>query len=152
MGNPVCELEDYQEKVFELIPSLEVLDGFNQEGDEVDSFDYDDEIGGEEGEEEIEEQLMQHLTEEQKAEMAKKGMSAADYLASQQADGFADEDDEDYGEEGEEEDDYGDEGEENGGAPQVGEKRQRDEDDEDGEEDDSDDVGDEGPQKKQKEE
>ena len=41
-----------------------VLDGFNQEGDEVDSFDYGDEIDGEEGEEEIEEQLMAHLTEE----------------------------------------------------------------------------------------
>jgi hypothetical protein len=55
IGNPVCELENYQEMVFEMIPSLEVLDGLNQEGDEVDSIEYGDELDGEEGEEEIEE-------------------------------------------------------------------------------------------------
>ena len=35
--------------------NLQVLDGLNQEGDEVDSIDYDGELDGEEGEEEIEE-------------------------------------------------------------------------------------------------
>jgi len=55
MGNPVCDLENYQEEVFKMIPSLDVLDGLNQEGDEVDSIDYDGELDGEEGEEEIEE-------------------------------------------------------------------------------------------------
>merc|ERR1719464_227224 len=61
MGNPVTESDEaYTEKVFELIPSLEVLDGYNKEGDEVDSegdSGYGDEFG-EEGEEEIEETLM----------------------------------------------------------------------------------------------
>ena len=61
---------------------FQVLDGFNQEGDEVDSLDYGDELGPEEGEDEIEEQLMAQLTEAQKKEMQEKGMTAADYFAS----------------------------------------------------------------------
>ena len=35
--------------------NMQVLDGLNQEGDEVDSIEYGDELDGEEGEEEIEE-------------------------------------------------------------------------------------------------
>ena len=107
--------------MFKLIPSLEVLDGLNKEGDEVVSIEYGDELDGEEGEEELEEQILANLTEEQKAEMQKLNMTAAEYIATQQGD-----DDEegldDYGEEGEEEYD-----EENGEA-EVGEKRKREED------------------------
>lgn len=133
MGNPVCESDDkYTEKVFELIPSLEVLDGYNKEGDEVDSEDesgYGEELG-EEGEEEIEEQLMNQLTEEQKTEMKEKGLSVTEYYNTMQPDHFElGEDDDVYGEEGEEEDDYGDEDGEEGDEPKVGEKRQRDDDD-----------------------
>ena len=61
---------------------MQVLDGLNQEGDEVDSIEYGDELDGEEGEEEIEEQILANLTEEQKAEMQEQGMTAAEYIAS----------------------------------------------------------------------
>jgi hypothetical protein len=127
MGNPVCESDDqYTEKVFELIPSLEVLDGYNKEGDEVDSegdSGYGDEFG-EEGEEEIEEQLLNQLTDEQKAEMKEKGLSVTEYYNTMQPDL-----DDFDGEEGEE-DIYGDEeGGESEDDPAVGDKRKRDEDD-----------------------
>ena len=62
--------------------NMQVLDGLNQEGDEVDSIEYGDELDGEEGEEEIEEQILANLTEEQKAEMQEQGMTAAEYIAS----------------------------------------------------------------------
>lgn len=83
LGNPVCDVDSYQEKMWEMIPTLLSLDGLNEEGDEVDSDmdDYGDDYGAEEGEEELDEEaLMEHLTEEQKKEMKDKGMSAAEYL------------------------------------------------------------------------
>ena len=51
-SSPLSEKEGYVEKVFEMFPSLEVLDGLNKEGDEVLSEDEDDEDYGlqEEGE------------------------------------------------------------------------------------------------------
>jgi acidic leucine-rich nuclear phosphoprotein 32 family protein A/C/D len=33
-SNPVTEVQDYREALFELIPSLEVLDGLDKEGQE----------------------------------------------------------------------------------------------------------------------
>ena len=48
----------------------------------MDSIEYGDELDGEEGEEEIEEQILANLTEEQKAEMQEQGMTAAEYIAS----------------------------------------------------------------------
>ena len=106
--------------MFKLLPSLEVLDGLNKEGDEVDSIEYGDELDGEEGEEELEEQILANLTEEQKAEMQKLNMTAAEYIATQQGDD--EEDFDDYGEEGEEESD------EDNGQAEVGDKRKREED------------------------
>lgn len=51
-SNPLSDKDGYVEKVFEMFPSLEVLDGLNKEGDEVLSEDEDDEDYGlqEEGE------------------------------------------------------------------------------------------------------
>jgi acidic leucine-rich nuclear phosphoprotein 32 family member A/C/D len=45
--NPISEKDSYDKKVFEMFPSLEILDGLNKEGDEVLSED-DDEYGGQE--------------------------------------------------------------------------------------------------------
>ena len=62
-ANPICEKEGYKDKVFDLFPALEVLDGFNKAGEEVfseeEDEDYDEEdpeggnsgAEGEEGEE-----------------------------------------------------------------------------------------------------
>ena len=49
-GNPVTESEDYKAKVFEMLPNLMVLDGMDDEGNEVITEDE-----GEEGEEEEDE-------------------------------------------------------------------------------------------------
>lgn len=50
LSNDVTQEADYRKKVFEMFPLLEVLDGTNQEGEEVDS---EDEFGGEGGEDEM---------------------------------------------------------------------------------------------------
>ena len=34
-GNPICELNNYSDKVFKILPNLEILDGQDQEGNEV---------------------------------------------------------------------------------------------------------------------
>jgi hypothetical protein len=36
-GNPVAELEGYREKMFEIFPDLEALDGTDKDGNVVDS-------------------------------------------------------------------------------------------------------------------
>ena len=41
-GNPISQEENYREKLFKIIPSLQVIDGFNASGEEVD-FAEDDE-------------------------------------------------------------------------------------------------------------
>lgn len=56
--NPISEEEDYKEKLFEMFPQLEVLDGVDKEGAEVlseEEEDYDEE-GEEYGEEELDDQ------------------------------------------------------------------------------------------------
>lgn len=47
-GNPIADKEDYREKVFEIFPELEILDGIDQNGNMVDSEDDDGEYGEEE--------------------------------------------------------------------------------------------------------
>ena len=60
VGNPVCDTEEYKrEAIFEMIPSLEVLDMQTKEGEEFFSEDADedeDEYGDEQGEDELDEE------------------------------------------------------------------------------------------------
>lgn len=92
---------NYQDKVYEMFPKLEVrpnaltvqvLDGFNKEGEEVFSEEEDEDIYGEEGEDEYD------LDEEELAELKRKGITPEQFLNGEG--GFDDE---------EGEDDYGDE-------------------------------------------
>lgn len=57
-GSPVVDVKDYRQKVFELIPSLEVLDGKNKKGEDVleDESESEDILPGE-GDEEEEDSL-----------------------------------------------------------------------------------------------
>jgi len=41
VGNPVCELNNYVDKVFEVLPDVAVVDGFDQAGNEVHSDEED---------------------------------------------------------------------------------------------------------------
>ena len=41
-GNPIANQTNYREKLFELIPTLQVIDGLNAKGEEVDFGDDDD--------------------------------------------------------------------------------------------------------------
>lgn len=67
-GNPVCSNEDYKrEKVFEMIPSLEVLDMVTKEGEDFVS-DLDDDYGAEGGEDEMSEGEQIALLEAQMSE------------------------------------------------------------------------------------
>lgn len=52
-NNPITKLAGYKDHMFKLIPTLELLDGYDKEGEEVFSEDDDDDIDdyGEEGEE-----------------------------------------------------------------------------------------------------
>uniref|UniRef100_A0A3Q2DMZ2 Acidic leucine-rich nuclear phosphoprotein 32 family member n=2 Tax=Cyprinodon variegatus TaxID=28743 RepID=A0A3Q2DMZ2_CYPVA len=119
----ITSLEDYRESVFELLPQVTYLDGFDQEDNEApdSEADDDDEDGedragptGDYGEEDDEEE------DEDGSEGREVGLSFQVNQANQ-----------DY----EDEDDYADEEEDLQGA--QGEKRKRDVDDE-GEEDDDD--------------
>lgn len=51
---PVTSLEEYRSQVFQLLPSLQFLDGINEKGEELESEGEED--GEEEGEEEEEEE------------------------------------------------------------------------------------------------
>jgi len=95
-SNPVADTKGYKEKIFELLPNLEILDGCNKNGEDVisDEDGYDEEEYGEE---------MPELTEAQIEELKKRGITPADYYASLQEEAEAE-----YGEEGEA-DIYGDE-------------------------------------------
>lgn len=57
-GNPITEKEGYREKVFEIFPELEILDGADREGNEIDSEEE------EYGEEEISEGTRKRLEEQ----------------------------------------------------------------------------------------
>ena len=43
LDNPVCQNEDYKQKLFEMIPSLMSVDGIDREGNEVESTLYGEE-------------------------------------------------------------------------------------------------------------
>jgi len=43
-GCPVCSVPGYTEKVFEMLPALMVLDGYNRDGEELPDQDDDDEV------------------------------------------------------------------------------------------------------------
>jgi len=51
-GNDVTKVNDYEKKVFEMMPNLAVLDGKDAQGEEVMSgeSDEEDDYGAEEGE------------------------------------------------------------------------------------------------------
>jgi len=42
-GNPIADQPQYKEKIYELFPDLEVLDGYDKEGNEVMSEDEEEE-------------------------------------------------------------------------------------------------------------
>jgi len=72
--------------VFNLVPSLTVLDGYNKNGEEVFSESDDDEYGAydEDGEDDLDNQFItENLTEEQLAELKRRGISIEDYLNAQ---------------------------------------------------------------------
>ena len=77
-NNSVQSSAGYRDHVFKLIPSLEVLDNVDKDGNEVISEGDDDDYGayGEEGEDE----MHPTLTEEQRAELERKGISVEDFL------------------------------------------------------------------------
>lgn len=58
VGNPVCDTEEYKrDAIFEMIPSLEVLDMQTKEGEDFFSEgEDDDEYGDEGGEDELDEE------------------------------------------------------------------------------------------------
>ena len=43
LDNPVCQNEDYKQKLFEMIPNLMSVDGIDREGNEIESTNYGEE-------------------------------------------------------------------------------------------------------------
>lgn len=92
--NEVCKLSDYKQHMFQLCPTLQVLDNQNRAGELVLSEDEDDFDGAEGGEDEFEEmQLMNPLNEDQMEELRMRGISVKDYMAAMQGDFEGGEDD-----------------------------------------------------------
>lgn len=108
-ANAVTEVADYKKKVWELLPNLEVLDGYNKKGEEILSDDSDDFdlYGDEEGENDMEGNFIDDELndEELAAELKKRGISMEDFRSGKA--GF-----DMYGEEGE--DEFDEEAEEEG--------------------------------------
>lgn len=127
-GNPVCDTEEYKrEAIFEMIPSLEVLDMMTKDGEEFVS-DMEDDYGAEGGEDELSEGeelrlLEAQLTDKQKQKLKDAGVSIEDYLAGKGPDLTDEYDDEEEGEEDQEGEEAG-EGEASGAD---GEKRAKQE-------------------------
>ncbi|XP_026227369.1 acidic leucine-rich nuclear phosphoprotein 32 family member E-like [Anabas testudineus] len=124
----VTTLDDYREGVFELLPQLTYLDGYDQEDNEVpdSEADNDEDEAGPHGDDDDddEEDEEEDGSEEEEDEV---GLS---YLMKE---GIQDEEDDgDYVEEEEEDEEDGDDD----GADVRGEKRKRDEDDEGDDDDD----------------
>ena len=88
-GNPVCDTAEYsRDSIFEMIPSLEVLDMMTKDGEEfLSDMEDGDEYGAEEaGEEELSEgeelaMLEAQLSEKQKQKLKAAGVTIQDYLA-----------------------------------------------------------------------
>ena len=97
--NEVCNIDGYREKVFEMIPSLEVLDGKNKAGESVDGSEDDYGDYGEEGEAEQEmlQEILNNLDPETRKRFEAGEISKDEVIAL----GLGDADD--YGEEGEDE-------------------------------------------------
>ena len=104
-GNDITKIEGYTAKMWEMFPNLAILDGKNKEGEEIMSQESDEEgeYGGEDGEDEDDfdqqeylDKISKQLTEEQKKELEKQGLTVEQYLEGQG------EDFEDMEEEGEE--------------------------------------------------
>ncbi|KAK2830954.1 hypothetical protein Q5P01_018885 [Channa striata] len=107
----ITSLEDYRESVFELLPQITYLDGFDQEDNEAPDSEEEDEDGA---------------------------GQAGDY--DEEDDEEEDEDGSEGGEEEEEEEDYAEEEEEEEDQPDIqGQKRKREVDDEGEEEEDDED-------------
>ncbi|KAJ8273717.1 hypothetical protein GJAV_G00104730 [Gymnothorax javanicus] len=125
----ITTLEDYRDSVFQLLPQVTYLDGFDQEDNEAPDSEADDEDEDDDGEEGAG-AAGDYEDEDEEEEGSETGEVGLSYLMKE---GIQDEeDDDDYVEEEEEE-----EGEEEEAAVH-GEKRKREQDDE-GEEDDDDD-------------
>ncbi|XP_017260137.1 acidic leucine-rich nuclear phosphoprotein 32 family member E isoform X3 [Kryptolebias marmoratus] len=124
----VTSLEDYREGVFELLPQLTFLDGYDQEDNEVpDSEDDEDDEAGPPGDDDDEDE-----DEEEGGSEGDEDEVGLSYLMKE---GIQDEEDDgDYVEDEEEEDE--EEEEEEDGAAVQGEKRKRDADDEGDDDDD----------------
>lgn len=77
MNNEVTDVEGYKDKMWEMLPNLEVLDGYNKAGEEILSDDSDI-YGDEEGEADLEgdfiddEQYQQDLANMRKQMLAQK--------------------------------------------------------------------------------
>lgn len=104
----MTKLSNYKSHVFEMLPQLESLDGYNKLGEEVLSEDESDYGAyGEEGEADLDNEFVaQNLSEAQLEELKKRGISVEDFLNGKAGSDIA------FGdEEGEEDfnDDYGDE-------------------------------------------
>ncbi|XP_078789869.1 putative acidic leucine-rich nuclear phosphoprotein 32 family member C isoform X2 [Oryzias latipes] len=122
-GCDVSSLDDYRERVFQLLPQLTYLDGFDQEDNEASDNDEEEEAGPPGDDDEEDEDDEEHGSEEEEV-----GLS---YLMK---DGIQDEDDDgDYVEEEEDEEDEDEDGDE---AAAQGEKRKRDAEDEGDEDED----------------
>ena len=64
-GNPIASKADYREKVFEIFPELEVLDGTDRDGNVIESVEDDESDYGEEGEaEEMSEEVTENIEKE----------------------------------------------------------------------------------------
>ena len=77
-NNDVTKEKGYKEAVWNMCPSLEVLDNHDRDG--VEQLSVFDEDYGEEGEFEIDSELEGKLTEEQLAELKRRGISPEDFL------------------------------------------------------------------------
>ena len=81
-NNEVAKLSNYKTHMFSLLPQLEVLDGYNKNGEEVESEESDYGAYGEEGEAELDADfLTEQLTDEQIEELKKRGISVEDFLS-----------------------------------------------------------------------
>ena len=123
----MCETAEYKrDDIFEMIPSLEVLDMKMKDGEEFVS-DLSDDYGAEGGEDELDEDeelalLEEQLSEKQKQKLKDAGVTIKDYLQGNGPDLTDEFDDEEEGEEDLDGDEDGEDGE-----AVNGEKRAREE-------------------------
>lgn len=139
-NNEVSNIDEYRKKVFELLPSLKYLDGFDPEENEaesgaedgangtLDDDDEDDEEDGGEEEEDVDDEEEED-GEDEDDEDEGPGLKA---LYNSNFDGDEEDADEDFDEEGEEEEEDVDEEEEEESEEPRGKRRRVEEEDESG--------------------